>query len=71
MNQITQAQDIAIHLEQLSKNAGLSKEFSLSLTTASNIFKCLSHNLEHDLGADSLFTNLILQLVRDEAVRTK
>ena len=69
MNQITQAQDIAIQLEQLSKNAGLSKEFSLSLTTASNIFKCLSHNLEHDLGAESLFTNLILQLVRDEAVR--
>jgi hypothetical protein len=34
MNQITQAQDIAIQLEQLSKNAGLSKEFSLSLTTA-------------------------------------
>jgi hypothetical protein len=69
MNQNKQAQDIANHLEQL-KNAGLSKEFSLSLTTASNIFKCLSHNLEHDLGADSLFNNLILQLVRDEAVRT-
>ena len=71
MNQITQAQDIAIQLEQLSKNAGLSKEYSLSLTTASNIIKCLFHNLEHDLGADSLFNNLILQLVRDEAVRTK
>jgi hypothetical protein len=69
MNQTTQAQAIAIQLEQLSKNAGLSKDFSLSLTTASNIFKCLSHNLEHDLGADSLFNNLILQLVRDEAVR--
>ena len=71
MNQITQAQEIAMHLEQLSKNAGLSREFALSLTTASNVFKCLFHNLEHDLGADSLFNNLILQLVRDEAVRTK
>ena len=69
MNQNKQAQDIASHLEQLSKNSGLSKDFSLSLTTASNLFKCLAHNLEHDLGADSLSTNLMLQLVRDEVVR--
>lgn len=69
MNQHTQAQDIAKQLEQLSTNSGLSQEFQLSLKTASNIFKCLSHNLEHDLGADSLATNLMIQLVRDEAVR--